>query len=64
MPQIEWRRQAQDDLDEIFRYVLEVQPAAMLEAEQRVEGERAVDVAHAQGDAKPAEGEVTHHGAR
>jgi toxin ParE1/3/4 len=28
MPPIEWRRQAQEDLDEIFRYVLEVQPAA------------------------------------
>lgn len=28
MPQIEWRSQAQDDLGEIFRYVLEVQPAA------------------------------------
>jgi toxin ParE1/3/4 len=28
MPQIEWRSQAQDDLDEIFRYVFEVQPAA------------------------------------
>src|SRR5437763_12821883 len=28
MPQIEWRSQAQDDLDEIFRYVFEFQPAA------------------------------------
>jgi addiction module RelE/StbE family toxin len=28
MPRIEWRSQAQDDLEEIFRYVVEFQPAA------------------------------------
>jgi toxin ParE1/3/4 len=27
MPQIEWRSQAQDDLFDIFRYVLEFQPS-------------------------------------
>jgi len=27
MPLIEWRSQAQNDLDEIFRYVLEFEPA-------------------------------------